>query len=71
MSRLGHLNPLCSRCGAPIDLNPGRHYQKASGWVIQRKAGGTNHIVHRELHQEYRCIVCVEHSMTLDQRSLF
>lgn len=64
----------CSHCGTLVDSNGVGVFHLATGWIENRKKGGTNTIALPIHHDKYACHDCIDrlrHGIPVGQMMLF
>ena len=65
---------LCTYCQCRVDSNAAGVYQLATGWLMNRRQGGTNAIALPVRQDHYACHECVDklkHGIPVGQMQLF
>lgn len=65
---------LCAYCSCTVDSNGTQVFQRASGWLENRKRGGANTIALPIRRDEYACGECIDklrHGISIGQGRLF
>jgi uncharacterized protein YlaI len=69
-----HRRALCATCGQAVDVAARSTYQRVSGWIQNRRAGGVNHITLMERSPAWMCRDCVDRikvGVSVNQGALF
>lgn len=64
----------CTYCGLLVDSAAVGVWQRATGWVENRRQGGSNAIALPNKDTVYACGICIDrlrHNISPDQRTLF
>lgn len=51
---------LCASCGEPVDIAARSTFQRVTGWIQNRSAGGANHVTLAERSPAWMCRPCVD-----------